>query len=380
MKHEHSVLLEKRKLAPMEALVALYGEGDTETARAIVASLSHRIFHHDPPAPSGAVRRGLAHFALWLMRKTTHAQKQIGPDGALMVTYRNAILEGADHPYAITLLEPSRADTSSFVEGGDPMNAVYMMLVPEIRRNANLWDSIMLDSVQARDVQWRLVWETRMTHELAARRLKEDRPVRLKAAAAGTGLSMILVLNRLLEEGHNPDLITAVIGDREEANVRKAVRLMEKLPSLKPLLATEPGARGIFAGVEDLLAPLSAGPLPASDVVTLVGILEYFHGHTATTTEELSGEAAPEGAVEAAALVRAIGQLTAPDGSLVVNTYRLGAAAQILETFGKKFRYRGRPEMEQLLAHGGFTPDNRFTSGNIFDVEVFRKADLNGSR
>lgn len=380
MKHELSPLLEKRKLAPMQALVALYGEGDTETARAIVASLSHRIFHHDPPAPSGAVRRGLAHFVLWLMRKTTRTQKQIGPDGAPMVTYRNAILEGAKHPYATTLLEPSRADTSSFVEGGDPMNAVYMMLVPEIRRHANLWDNIMLDSVQARDVQWRLAWETRMTHELASQRLKENRPVRLKAAAAGTGLSMILVLNRLLEEGHDPDLITATIGDREESNVRKAVRLMEKLPSLKSRLVTERGTPGIFTEVEDLLAPLSAEPPPTADVVTLVGILEYFQGHTATTTEELSGAGAPQESVEAAALIRAIGQLTAPDGSLVVNTYRLGAAAQILETFGKKFRYRGRPEMAQLVSHGGFAPDNRFTSGNIFDVEVFRKTALIGSR
>ena len=378
MKYEPSPLLEKRKLAPMQALVALYGEGDTETARAIVASLSHRIFHQDPPAPSGAVRRGLAHFVLWLMRKTTRTQKQIGPDGAPMVTYRNAILEGANHPYATTLLEPSRADTSSFVEGGDPMNAVYMMLVPEIRRNANLWDNIMLDSVQARDVQWRLVWETRMTHELASQRLKENRPVRLKAAAAGTGLSMILVLNRLLEEGHDPDLISATIGDREESNVRKAMRLMEKLPSLKPRLVTERGIPGIFTEVEDLLAPASDEAPPAADVVTLVGILEYFHGHTATTTEELAGAGAPQGAVDAAALVRAIGQSTSPDGSLVVNTYRLGAAARILETFGK-FRYRGRRKWRVAL-HGGFAPDNHFTSGNIFDVEVFRKAALNGSR
>ena len=63
------------------------------------------------------------------------------------------------------------------------MNALYMMLVPEIRANACKWDHIMLDSVQARDCQWRFVWETRMTHALAARRLKVGEPVRLKAAA-----------------------------------------------------------------------------------------------------------------------------------------------------------------------------------------------------
>lgn len=366
----------------MEALTVLYGEGDMEGARAIIRNLSHRIFNEPPPPPSGAVRRWLAHFVLWLMRKTTHAQRSIGPDGIPLVTYRNTILEGANHPYASTLLEPSRADTSSFVEGGDPMNAIYMMLVPQIRRNANLWDTIMLDSVQARDVQWRLVWETRLTHELAVRRLQDGKAVRLKAAAAGTGLSMILVLDRLMEEGHDPGQITADIGDREEANIRKAVRLMEKLPTLKPHLNMDGDGPGIFARVEDLLAASPGDRASSSDVVTLVGILEYFHGHTATTTEELSGGDAPQGPVEAADLVRIIGHMTASDGSIVVNSYRLGTAARILETFGKKFRYRGRPEMQTLLAHGGFIPGNRHASGNIFDMEVFRKedADLNARR
>lgn len=361
--------LQNRKLTPMDALLALYGEGDVETARAIVASLSRRIFEGAPPEPSGLVRRTLARGVLHLMQRTTRTERRIGPDGAPMVFYRNSILEGSNHPYAATLLEPSRADTSNFVEGGDPMNAVYMMLAPEVRRNATLWDSIMLDSVQARDVQWRLVVETRMTRDMASARLQSGQPVRLKAAAAGTGLSMILVLDRLLSEGHDPSQITAVIGDREEANTRKTLRLLEKLPSTKPHLAGT-GSGSISVQVEDLLRPSEETP---ADVVTLVGILEYFPGGTATTTEKLRGEPPPQESIEAADIVRGISRLTAPGGSLLVNTYRLEPAARILENFGKRFRYRGRPEMQKLLATAGFVPAGLHASANIFDVEVFRK-------
>jgi hypothetical protein len=56
-----------------------------------------------------------------------------------------------------------------------------------------------------------------------------------------------------------------------------------------------------------------------------------------------------------------------------VNTYRLAPAARILETFGKRFRYRGRQEMQRLVATAGFVPCGRAESANIFDVEVFRR-------
>ena len=92
-----------------------------------------------------------------------------------------------------------------------------------------LWDRLFLDSVQGKDVRLRMVLETRATYETAKRWLEREEPVRLKAVAAGTGLSMILAYDRLVRDGYNPDLITATITDREEANIDKANRLLGKL-------------------------------------------------------------------------------------------------------------------------------------------------------
>ena len=350
----------------MDAVKALYAPGQEETARAVVAGLGARVFDAPPPRPSNLVRRGLARMVWHLMRGTTRTETRSGPDGKPMAVFRNRILERSGHPYAATLLESSRADTQDFVEGGDPMNALYMMLVPDIRRHAKLWDHIILDSVQARDVQWRFFWETRCHHDLASARLARGEAVRLKAVAAGTGLSMVLVLDRLVREGHDPALITATIADREAANVAKAARLLGKLESTGPLL--ESGR--VRAVAEDLLAPAEGEPC---DVITVMGILEYFPGHTFTTTEEHHGQPVPQGPPHAEDLVRNIAAMTAPGGGLVTNTFRLLPAVRIMEVFGKKFRYRGRPEMQRLLASSGFVPAGRHHSANIFDVEVFRK-------
>lgn len=365
MPTEDAVLREP--LSTMDAVQALYAEDHEETARAVVAGLSARVFEAPPPQPSNILRRGLARMVWHLMRGTTRTETRPGPDGHPMLVFRNRILERSGHPYAATLLESSRADTQDFVEGGDPMNALYMMLVPEIRRRAGLWDHIILDSVQARDVQWRFFWETRCHHDLASERLARGEAVRLKAVAAGTGLSMVLVLDRLLREGHDPARITATISDREEANVAKAARLLGKLESTRPLL--ESGRVRTVA--EDLLAPGEDAP---HDVITVMGILEYFPGHTFTTTEQHHGQPAPQGPPHAEDLVRHIAAMTAPGGALVTNTFRLLAAVRIMEVFGKKFRYRGRSEMQRLLASSGFVPAGRHHSANIFDVEVFRKS------
>ncbi len=375
MKHDEDDILARRALSPMEAVSALYGEGNEEISRAIVASLSRRIFEGRPPRPSNIIRRGLGLFAFEVVKRTTVAENRTGPDGHPVVFYRNRILEDSGHPYAATLLEPTRADTSSFVEGGDPMNSLYMMLVPEIRRNAGRWDHIMLDAVQSRDCQWRLVWETRMTREFAARRLREGRPVRLKAVAAGSGLSMILVLDRLLREGHDPRLITALITDREAANIEKALRLLSKLPSTREHLALHTGSpNGIFLHIEDVFHPTTktASDMPF-DIVTVIGLLEYFPGFTFTTTEEHLGQPPPEGPPSAADIVRNVGAMTAEGGYLIVNTFRLKSAIRTMEVFGKRFRYRGRKEMAELLAAGGFIPAGISVSANIFDVEVFEK-------
>jgi len=353
-------------IAPMGAVAKLYGEGDANEARAIVASLSASVFDAPAPRPSGLARRGLARLVWRLMQATTKADTRRGADGREVVVFRNRILERSGHPYAATLLEPSRADTQDFVEGGDPMNAIYMMLSPEIRRGAGTWDHIMLDSVQARDVQLRFVWETRICHELAAARLARGEPVRLKAVAAGAGLSMVLVLERLVREGHDPALIAVTISDREAANVAKAGRLLGKLEATRPLLDNG-RARTL---TDDLLAPTDDRP---NDVVTVMGILEYFPGHTFTTTERHLGQPEPSGPPHAEELVRNVAAMTSPGGSLVTNTFRLVSAVRIMEVFGKKFRYRGRPEMARLLATSGFRPAGRHYSGSVFDVEVFEK-------
>jgi len=364
----------RETLDPMDSVAVLYGEGKGETAQAICASLNRRIFEGKAPAPSDMVRRGIARLVLRLLRSTTQPLARTGPDGNPMVYYRNPILEKCGHPYAATLLEPSRADTSSFVEGGDPMNAIYMMLAPEIARNATLWDKFLLDSVQSRDVQWRFVHETLMTHELAAARLKRGQSVRMKAVAGGTGLSMILVLEQLLREGYDPSLISATITDREESNIRKAQRLLEKLAGTRLHLNSDPGAPGISVHTEDILDESAMDTKTGDyDIITLVGILEYFPGTTYITSEENLGEPAPEGPADATDLIRKIGRMAAASGHLITNTYRLGAAAQLLETFGKRFRYRGREEMCRLVAAGGFVPTGKFASANIFDVEVFEK-------
>ena len=360
-------LLHEAKLTPMDGVTCLYGNGSEDLARALIASLGRRIFESGPPRPSNFFRRRLAAGVFHLMRSTTRNDTRPGPDGHPVVFHRNRILERSGHPYAATMLEPSRADTATFVEGGDPMNALYMMLVPEIRGKAGLWDHIILDSVQARDVQWRFYWETRCAHDLASARLARGEPVRLKAVAAGTGLSMAVVLDRLLREGHDPALISATIADREPANVAKAALLLGKLDSTRPLL--ENGR--ICTVTEDLLAPAESEPY---DVVTVMGILEYFPGHTLTTTEQNHGQPAPQGPPHAEDLVRNIAAMTAPGGALVTNTFRLLTAVRIMEVFGKKFRYRGRPEMQRLLASAGFIPAGRHHSANIFDVEIFKRA------
>jgi hypothetical protein len=363
------------KITPMDAVAALYGEGNADLAGAIVSGLVRQVFEEKPPAPSNLLRRTIGRFAFRLMQRTTRPEKRPGRDGQDVVVYRNRILEDSGHPYARTLLEPSRADTANFVEGGDPMNAVYMMLLPEIRKNADLWDTIMLDSVQARDVQWRFVWETRLAHSLAARRLQAGRPVRLKAVAAGTGLSMAVLLEKLLGEGHDPRLISATISDREASNIEKSLRLLGKLQSTSAHLALHTGSpHGIVLQIEDIMQPTTKTAQDAPfDLVTVVGLLEYFPGHTFITTEELLGEKRPEGPPNASQVVANIGAMTAPGGNVLVNTFRKISAIRTMEVFGKRFRYRGRKEMRDLMSTGGLVPSGKHVSANIFDLEVFEK-------
>jgi len=363
-------------MSPMQAMAVLYGEGNDEASRDLIDGLSWQIFEGPERQPLKGLRRAMTGFVFWLMRRTTREEVCIGPDGKKALAYRNRILERTRHPYTMTLLQPSRSETAFLVEGGDPMNAIYMLLSPEVHRSAGLWDRLLLDSVPSRDVQARFVWETRVTHELATERLKRGEPVRIKAFAAGTGLSVIVTCDRLLRDGHDPKLIRAVISDRDIAHCQKTIRLIEKLPRLREWIDRKGNAEsGLFAQAEDIFQP-SAGADREQPyhIVTAVGILEYFAGHTYATTEERLGEGTPAGHPSAEDLLQAVARETASAGYLIVNTHRESVATRILEVFGKRFRYRTPENLQALAATSGFAPVATRFSGNVYDVLVFKKA------
>lgn len=364
---------ENRKLAPMEAADVIYSEGDAELTEALLESLGEHIFYRDLPKPSSKIRRMLARGIVRLLHRTTRTETGTAADGSEFVSYRNRILERSEHPYAQTLLGPSGADPTSFVEGGNPMNAPYMMIAPEVRRHAETWDKLFLDSVQAKDVQIRLIREARFTYQLAKRHLDGGEPLRMKSVAAGTGLSMIMVFDRLLKDGYDPSLITASITDRDPANVAAAHRLLNKLPTTRERIATEPGALGIGASVEDALAPTSPQADEEHHIVTLVGILEYFPGYTcATSADLLDGRSSGDGP-HAIDLLSKIMPMLAETGTLIANSYRLEPGARILEIFGKNLFYRNRENLVELAGAAGFTATDLAGAGNIYDVIAFEK-------
>ena len=356
----------------MEAVNALYSEGEAEIAEAIVTSLGRQIFDAETPEPAGRLRRRMAGGIFRLLKRTTRQQRRPGPDGSEIVAYHNPILLRTGHPYAMTLLEPSNAQSASFVEGGDPMNAPYMMISPEISQNAGRWDRVLLSSTHGTDVQLRFIWEARATLEAAKRRLDQGIPVKLKAAAAGTGLNMILVFDRLAREGYDTSLISATVTDRCPHNVVKSKRLMSKLATTSVHFNDSGIASGIWAHEEDLLAP-APDESESFDVVTLVGILEYFHGFTSGTMEEFQKLPVVGHESEAEELVAKIGSKIAGGGDLITNTYRTEIGGRILEIFGKHLRYRDRDDLHELMATAEFDPLHNVGSGNVYDVEVFKK-------
>ena len=356
----------------MEAVNILYSEDDSEITEAIVASLSRQIFDGDPPKPAPSYKRMLGFISFHLLKRTTSTKTETGHDGQEFIAYQNSILERSKHPYAQALLETSGADSAMLVEGGDPMNAPYMMISPEIKRSTCIWDRLLLDSVQGKDVQIRFTCEAQATLEAAKRRLEEGRAVRLKAAAAGTGLSMILVFDRLIREEYDPALITMTITDRCATNIIKINRLIGKLASTRQHLAQPGKPSGISAHTEDLMEP-GPGTDEPYQIVTLIGILEYFHGFTSTTTEEHLGHLSPGDKPCGEELAHTIAAMTSEHGTLIANTYRVEVGARILEIFGKKFRYRDRKDLHALVEIAGFVPSHTAGSGHIYDVEVFKK-------
>ena len=187
------------KLTPMDAVSALYSGQDWALSEAIVGSLSRAVFGEGGIKPAGLVQRAMARASYRHLKRTTTRVDHPESSG-----FSNRLLERSGHPYARSLLSASRKEIEALVEGGDPMNGPYMMLAPEIRGAGSGWDRIFFNSVQGRDVQLRFIWETRATYEEAKRRLEQGASVRLKALAAGTGLSMILAWDRLVRDGFDP--------------------------------------------------------------------------------------------------------------------------------------------------------------------------------
>jgi hypothetical protein len=363
-------------LKPMDAVAALYAGDDHELAAAIVGSLSRTIFEGSHVKPAGTLKKVLARLSHRVMQLTTRSGTSTDENGAETIIYSNRLLERSKHPYAKALLNSSSSQTAALVEGGDPMNGPYMMLSPEIRKNCGLWDRLFFDSVQSRDVQSRIIWETRATYEAARRWLEKDEPVRLKAVAAGTGLSMMLAYDRLLHDGFNPALITALITDRDHANIAKANCLLDSLARARGDKLKVDWRSGISAAAEDIFAQNSADGAAEDeryDIVTAIGILEYFQGHTYTTTEQKLRIAEQAESATAHDLIARLTQMTTDRASLIVNTYRDHASTRILELFGKRFDYRSIENVRALLASANFRQAHVQGSGNIYDVKVYHK-------
>ncbi len=357
------------ELRPMEAVAALYSAGDVPVANAIVASLADAVFDDESPTPAGAVQIALARLTYWILKATTRTHVA---DGGAATAYRNRILERAEHPYSQALLASSRAETQSLVEGGDPMNGPYMMLARGIRKNATTWDRLFFHSVQGRDVQMRFFWETRATYHFAKEHLVRNGHVRLKALAGGTGLSMILVYDRLVREAGGSGAVTCRITDRDSANTGKSNRLLSKLATVRGWMAGGGVEPGLSAVTEDIFE----GPSdPATyDVVTAVGILDYLQGFTCDTTERRLVLDEVTDVFTAPHLAERIACLTSPGASVIVNSHCPHPATRLLELFGKRFDYRNLEDLDSLMAAGGFIRHRLEGSSVIYDVATYRKA------
>ncbi len=372
--HEASRAVTGRlQIRPMDAVTTLFAEGEAEVSDAVISALSQAVFENEPPKPAGKAQQMLARLSYRLLKRTTVPHQDVGrSDAEITMRYRNRFLDRSKHPYAETLMGSSCEKSVSIVEGAAPMNGPYMMIVPEIFECAGVWDKLLLNSVLGREVQLRFVWETRATHAEMRRRLLAGEAVNVKALAAGTGLSLIVAYDRLVREGLELSGLRVRITDREARNVEKTRRLLAKLAGLRGWQLAGADEAGIWAETEDVFA--GDGMAGARfDVVTAVGILEYFQGSTCDTTEARHGLAQEEEPADALNLVARLCEMTRAGGSLVVNTFRPHASTRILELFGKRFDYRHPKNMAALLAGTQFREPVIVGSGLIYDVKVYKK-------
>ena len=136
---------------------------------------------------------------------------------------------------------------------------------------------------------------------------------------------------------------------------------------------------GISADTEDILAENGKEGAAYSapyDVLTAIGILEYFQGFSYRTTEQRLKIGSLVDAASAQDLAMRLYAMTTDRASLIVNTYRDDASTRILELFGRRFDYRNRENLRSLLASVNFQHARLVGSGNIYDVEVYEKNPL----
>lgn len=366
-----------QNLKPMGAVAALYAADQHELTEAIVASLSRAIFQENETKPAGKGKLFVGRVSHKVVRWTTRTSVARDESGMDVTLFSNRLIESSGHPYAQALLSSSSSETAALVEGGDPMNGPYMMLSPEIRKNGGMWDRIFFDSVQSKDVQLRFIHETRATYQAAKKVLDRGESVRIKAVAAGTGLSLILAYDKLIRDGFDPLAITAVITDRDPANTAKSKRLLAKLASTRNNQNIPGHAHGISAVAEDVFEgpdQLASALHVPYDIVTAIGILEYFQGNSHGSTEQRLMLQESEESVTARDLAARLGEMTTRGGSLIINTYRDHSSIRILELFGKRFDFRDRKHLQDLLAPLNFRSFLLAGSGHIYDVEVFEKS------
>jgi len=67
--------------------------------------------------------------------------------------------------------------------------------------------------------------------------------------------------------------------------------------------------------------------------------------------------------------------MTTERASLIINTCRDDACTRILELFGRKFVYRNRENLRALLTTMNFRPARLMGSGNIYDFEIYERAE-----
>src|SRR6266496_5598150 len=90
-------------IRPMDAVAALYSEGQIELSEAIIASLSGALFGVASGAPAGLVQRLFSRLSHRVLKWTTTHEKTDDQSGGTGF-FRNPILERTEHPYAQALL------------------------------------------------------------------------------------------------------------------------------------------------------------------------------------------------------------------------------------------------------------------------------------